>query len=239
MSAPTMSKAALARVRAPRTRGAVLPIEAARRQLGLLAVGDGEGQARISWLIDLSTDTVADSRFLAFGDFTSHAVADVFTETVRGRSFTDACALPFEPLEALLRDDPVTPAFGDAGLEPFALVRRLQDHALAARATVALLPKPMEKDTYQRKRKADWTAEDQAWLPLSLLRKTAKADAAISEELAARAPGATATITALNDDFRIVLRLEGVAAEAVPTLIAMLQERLRRLHAQLTVEATP
>jgi hypothetical protein len=75
-----LSRVAEERLRHPRTRGVFAPIEAARRQLGLLAVADDQGQARIGWLIDLDTKTVADARFLAFGDLASHPIADAFTE---------------------------------------------------------------------------------------------------------------------------------------------------------------
>src|SRR5689334_9562559 len=110
----TLSRKAEARLRKPRTRGAFMPIDAARRQLGLLAVSDSLRQCRISWLIDLSTGTIEDARFLAFGSLASHALGDVFTECVRGRSVVDACLLTVEQIESLLRDDPVTPAVDPA-----------------------------------------------------------------------------------------------------------------------------
>ena len=159
-----MSAKALARLRKPRTRGAFAPIDAARRQLGLLAVSDAMGQARIFWLIDLPTGTIADSRFLAFGDLTSHSIADAFSESVRGRTVADACRLSAEQVEALLRDDPLTPAFGELGLQPLAFLRELQDLVEAELPKVVLLPKPVEKKSYQRKREADQSDADKACL---------------------------------------------------------------------------
>ncbi len=232
-----LSQRARARVRAPRTRGRFAPIDGARRQLALLEVADADGQAAASWLVDLPTRTIADSRFLAFGSLASHAVADVFTESVRGRSVDDAAALGAEQLDALLRDDPQTPAFGRHGLAPLAFVRDLQERALAAVPGLSVLPPPPEDQRYQRKRKADWTAADQAWLPLSLLAKIGRVDAAARTALQALAPGATMEIEALNDDVRIVARIDGVDPAARATLALAVQDRLRTdLHPELRVE---
>jgi len=236
-----LSQAALRRVKKPRMRGAFKPIDAARRQLGLLSVADATGQARLHWLIDLATQRIEDARFLAFGDLTSHAVADAFSELARGNTVGAACALTAEQVESLLRDDPVTPAFGDAGLEPLGFLRDLQDRAERALPALRLLPKPNETPIYERKRKQDWDAHDLAWLPLPLLQKAAKVEAMVAEMLRQRVehPGLAYTITAINDDFRVLIAFTGTPAEQIPTLARFLEDALRsRLHPHLTVEAT-
>ncbi|MBA3700373.1 MAG: iron-sulfur cluster assembly scaffold protein [Planctomycetes bacterium] len=234
----TMSAKAMARLRKPRTRGAFAPIDAAKRQLGLLAVSDGAGQARIFWLIDLPTSTIADARFLAFGDLPSHAIADVFTESVRGRTVADACRLTAEQIEALLRDDPVTPAFAELGLKPLAFLRDLQDRAEATLPTVVLLPKPVERQSYQQKREADWSDVDRVWFQLKLLKKIAKVDSIASRVLRDRLHGdAKLSIEGLHDDFRIVVKLTGLAPEQVPTALQLIQDALRtEVHPNLVVE---
>lgn len=233
-----MSAKALARLRKPRTRGAFAPIDAARRQLGLLAVSDAAGQARIFWLIDLPTSTIADARFLGFGDLASHPIADAFTETVRGRTVADACRLTAEQIEALLRDDPQTPAFGDQGLKPLAFLRDLQDRAEAELPNVVLLPKPVERQVYQRKREADQSDADKAWFKLSLLKKIAKVDGISSRVLGERLHGnAKLSIEGLHDDFRIVVKLTGLAPEQVPTALQLIQDALHtEVHPDLVVE---
>jgi NifU-like protein involved in Fe-S cluster formation len=231
-----LSRAAEARLRQPLRRGAFRPRDAARRRLGLLSVADGDGQARIYWLVDLASQRIEDARFLAFGDLASHPIADAFCEEVRQRTVTEACALPASAVELALRDDPATPAFGDAGLAPLAFLADLQARALAALPAVELLPAPVEKIVYQRKREADWDAADRAWLPLSLLRKVGKADAVIGKALAERAPGASHRIDGLHDDFRVVVRLDGVAADQAPTLGMLLADALHVLHPGLVVE---
>jgi NifU-like protein involved in Fe-S cluster formation len=232
------SAAALARLRKPRTRGAFAPIDAARRQLGLLAVSDDLGQARIFWLVDLATATIADSRFLAFGDLASHPVADAFTEAVRGRSVPDACRLGADQVEALLRDDPRTPAFGEQGLQPLAFLRQLQDLAEAELPRLVLLPKPVEKQSYQRRREADQSDADKAWFKLSLLKKIARVDAIASRVLRERLHGeATLSIEGLHDDFRIVVKLTGLAPEQVPTALQLIRDALdSEVHPDLVVE---
>jgi NifU-like protein involved in Fe-S cluster formation len=233
-----MSAKAEARLRKPRTRGAFAPIDAARRQLGLLAVSDATGQARTFWLIDLPTSTIADARFLGFGDLTSHPVADAFTETVRGRTVADACRLTAEQIEALLRDDPQTPAFGEQGLKPLAFLRDLQDRAEAELPNVVLLPKPVERQGYQRKREADQSEADKAWFRLSLLKKIAKVDSVATRVLRDRLhPEAKLSIEGLHDDFRIVVKLAGLAPEQVPTALQLIQDALKtEVHPDLTVE---
>jgi NifU-like protein involved in Fe-S cluster formation len=242
VAAPAMMSAkALARLRKPRTRGAFAPIDAARRQLGLLAVSDSAGQAQIFWLVDLPTGTIADSRFLAFGDLTTHPIADVFSESVRGRTVADACRLTAEQLEALLRDDPLTPAFGDVGLKPLAFLRELQDRAEALLPTVVLLPKPVERQVYQRKREADQSDADKAWFKLSLLKKIARVDGIASRVLGERLhANAKLSIEGLHDDFRIVVKLSGLAQEQVPTALQLIQDALRtEVHPDLLVEELP
>lgn len=233
-----LSDRATARLKKPRTRGAFMPVDAARRQLGLLTVADGLGQARLYWLIDLATQEIADARFLAFGDLASHPVMDVFTELVRGRTVADACRLSAEQVEALLRDEDGAPAFGDAGLAPLAFLRQLQERAEAALPAVTLLPKPADAPAYVRKRKADWTPADEAWLPLNLLKKAARVEAVIGEVLEKhRRAGVTHRVDAINDDFRVLVRFGGLPEEQVPTVAKFLEDALRgRCHPEITVE---
>ena len=237
-SPATMSAKAMARLRKPRTRGAFAPIDAARRQLGLLAVSDSTGQARIFWLVDLPTATIADSRFLAFGELASHPLADAFTESVRGRTVADACRLTAEQIEALLRDDPLTPAFAEQGLKPLGFLRELQDRAEALLPTLVLLPKPVERQVYQRKREADQSEADKAWFKISLLKKIARVDGVASRVLGERLHNdAKLSIEGLHDDFRIVVRLAGLAPEQVPTALQLILDALRtEVHPDLTVE---
>ncbi len=234
MTAPTLSRKAQARLRKPRTRGAFQPLDAARRQLGLLTVADRQGQGRIYWLIDLATGVIEDARFLAFGSLASHPLLDAFIELARGRTVADACALTRDQVDSLLRDDPLTPSTDPALLE---FLGELQELALAALPAVKLLPRPVEKVQYQRKRKADWTAEDEAWLPLSLLKKIAKVDAIVGRELPGIAPAATASIDGLHDDFRVLIGFTGLAPEQIPTVSQKLTGVLRgALHPELSVE---
>ena len=232
--------AVLARTRKPRTRGTFLPVDAARRQLGLLSVADAGGQARLYWLVDLGSKVIEDARFLAFGDLTSHAVMDAFTELVRGRTVEDACRLSAEQIEIVLRGDAHgTPAFAD-GLAPLAFVRELQDAAERALPTVTVLPPPTDAPAYVRKRKADWTAEDQAWLPLPLMKKATAVEAIAAEVLRARVAGLGVTyrIDAINDDFRVVIAFAGLPPEQAPTLAKFLEDALKaRIHGGLVVEA--
>ena len=233
-SAPHLSTKALARLKKPRTRGAFAPLDAARRQLGLLAVSDTQGQARLYWLIDLTTSTIEDSRFLAFGRLTSHPLMDAFTELARGRTVADACALMIEQIDSLLRDDPLTPS---CDLTEADFINDLQRLALAALPDVKLLPKPEEKVSYQRKRKQDWTAEDEAWLSLSLLKKIGQVDRIFNELLPTYSPGATAAIEGLHDDFLIGVTFAGLTDEQLPTVCQMLTDAVRsRLHPGLVVQ---
>ena len=229
-----LSAKAMARLRKPRTRGAFAPLDAARRQLGLLAVSDHHGQARLSWLVDLSTQVIEDARFLAFGSLASHPLMDAFTELARGRTVTDACALTVEQIDSLLRDDPLTPSCAES-LTTF--IAELQTLALAGIPAVVLLPKPTEKVQYTRKRKQDWTALDETWLPLSLLKKIGQVDLIVAKELPLLAPGASASIDGLHDDFKILVTFSGLTAEQVPTVCQMLTDALRgALHPHLSVE---
>lgn len=238
----TLQPAVLARVKKPRTRGVFIPLDAARRQLGLLAVSDSTGQGRIYWLVDLATTVIEDARFLAFGDLTSHAILDAFTGLVRGRTVADACMLNAAQVESLLRGDDGGPAFGDDELKPLAFLRELQDLAEAELPRLKLLPKPVDAPVYARKRKDDWTSEDERWLPLNLLKKSALVEEVLAEVMSERVErtGVRWLVRYINDDFRVLIRFDGLDAEQVPTLCQFIQDALRgRIHSHLTVEAAP
>lgn len=238
----TLSPAVLARVKKPRTRGVFIPVDAARRQLGLLAVSDRSGQGRIYWLVDLATTIIEDARFLAFGELNSHAILDAFTELVRGRTVADACLLSTAQVESLLRGDDGGPAFGDDGLEPLEFVSELQTLAEAELPSVTLLPRPIDAPAYVRKRKADWNAEDERWLPLNLLKKAQQVEQVLAEVLTDRVQqgGVTYTLVEINDDFRVRLRFNGIADDQIPTLCQFAQDGLRgQVHSGITVENIP
>jgi NifU-like protein len=234
-----LSQRALARLREPLRRGSFRPLDAARAQQALCSVEDGAGQARCYWLVDLADDTVADARFLAYGDLASHPLADAFSERVRGLSFTEATTLDPASIEAELRDDPDTPAFTGVDDSPLELISRLQTAAIAERPKLVLLPKPVEVERYVRKREQDWTEEDKAWLPLSLLKKIGAAQKVIAAVVAERIDRTDLkwTLEGLHDDFRMVIRYEGANPEEIPLLNGFVSEALRqRLHPSLGVE---
>lgn len=230
---PPLTRTAEDRLRKPRTRGAFRPIDAARRQLGLLQAADGDGQAAISWLVDLDQQRVEDARFLAFGSRWSHPAADAFTQLARGMTMGEACAISPATIEAMLRDEPGVPACPESIL---AFIPDLQRRALAILPLVKLLPKPAEKLVYQRKRKQDWSEADQKWLPLSLLKKIAATDAVVKRVLADKAPAAGHRIEGLHDDFRVVVILSGVSAEERSTLGLFLDSALKAIHPDVSAE---
>jgi NifU-like protein involved in Fe-S cluster formation len=230
---PILTSAAEVRLRAPRTRGAFRPIDAAKRQLGLLQAADGEGQAAISWLVDLPTGRIEDARFLAFGSRWSHPIADAFTQLAKGQLVSEACAIRPATVEAMLRDVPAVPACDDAEL---GFIPDLQRRALAILPLVKLLPKPAEKQVYQRKRKQDWTTADEKWLPLSLLKKIAAADITVKQVLADKAPAASHRIEGLHDDFRVVVVVSGVSDTERQTLGLFVTSALKAIHPDLTGE---
>lgn len=237
----TFSAEAQRRLRKPLRRGAFRDIDAARSQFGLLTVADTGGQARIYWLVDLNTHVIEDARFLAFGSLASHPVADVWTERIRGLSVEAACAMPLEEIEALLRERPAVPAFGEAGLEPLNFVAELQDLALVALPQVRLLPKPVEVERYQRKREQDWDEHDRAWLPLTLMKKIMQAQDAIGPALRERlGRDISWTVEGLHDDFRLVVAFTGShapPADERPTILAFMQEAAHAaLHPAIVVE---
>jgi hypothetical protein len=145
--------------------------------------------------------------------------------------------LTAEQVESLLRDDPMTPAFGAAGYEPLAYLRIIQDRAEAALPHLVLLPKPVEKQVYQRKRPADRTPLDEAWLSLSLLKKIARVDAVATAVLRERlSTDVSLSINGLHDDFRIIVKFSGLAVEQIPTAIQLIQDRLHaEVHPDLVV----
>lgn len=233
MPLETLTRAAETRLRKPRSRGAFRPIDAARRQLGLLAAADGQGQAHVSWLVDLGTQTIEDARFLAFGSAWSHPAADAFSELARGLSVAEACRIAPNRVEAMLRDVPGTVACDASALT---FLSDLQARLLVALPLVKLLPKPAEKLVYQRKRKQDWSDTDQTWLPLSLLKKIAAVDLAVKRVLAERAPGASHRIEGLHDDFRVVVIITGLADDQRPTLGMLIDDALHGIHPDLHAE---
>jgi len=236
VNASGLSALAERRLRKPRSRGIFLPVDAARRELALLSVADGLGQARLYWLVEPASTTIRDARFLAFGSRGSHVLCDVLCELAVGRTVADACRLSVEQVDALLRDDPLTPA---VPADDLLFIPQLQALAEAEVPHLVVLPKPLESAVIPAKRKEDWNAQDTACIPLSLLKKIGKADELIGRTLAKYFAGAAPTyrIEKLNDYFRLQLKILSLAAEQIPTVSQLLQDALRsELHPQLEVE---
>ena len=232
------SELAWLRLQQPPRRGSFRPLDAARRQLGLLSVADDLGQARISWLIDVEQQRVEEARFLAFGALTSHPLADAFCQRALGLSISEICALDPAACEIDLRDDPAQPTFGDEDAKRVAFIADLQERIAAAAPHIKVLPKPVEVERYQRKREQEWDERDRAWLPLSLMKKlmqVQKVGDAILHERTGRE--ITWSVEGLHDDFQIKASFGEQAADQTATLIAFLQEGLQeRIHPQITVE---
>ena len=234
----TFSVKAREALRSPKRRGRFRELDAARAQQALLTACDPLGQGRITWLVELPGQRVADARFLAFGDLASHAILDAFTELVRGRTVPDACRLTDAQVESLLRGEDGGPAFGDDGMAPLAFLRELQDLAEAELPRLVLLPRPVDAPAYVRKRKADWTPEDERWLPLNLLKKAQQVEGVLADVLAERMPGSGVTwqLVEINDDFVVRLRFAGLDDDQIPTLCQFAQDALRgRIHSQIAV----
>ena len=85
---------------------------------------------------------------------------------------------------------------------------------------MVILPKPVEVERYTRKREQEWDEADQAWLPLSLMKKLMKAQKLGSEILQERTGRAIDwSVEGLHDDFQVVAKFKDVSAEEVPLLI--------------------
>ncbi len=238
ISETTFSAEALRRLKEPRCRGKFRPIDAARQQLGLLSGADDRGQLRMYCLVDLDTQIVSDARFMAYGDLRSHPIADAYAELMRGKSCAEAFAIPASDIEALLKGDAAT-AFGSADEDAYTAIAAAQAELIAALPHVKLLPKPVEKEVYKRKREADWTEFDQRWYPLSLLKKIGVLQKCIKALLSKKLKrdDVDFSIEGLHDDFRVVVKITGVSSEEIPTLIRFMEEAVHEgIHPDLSVE---
>ena len=232
------SNEAQARLREPKCRGMFRPIDAARRQLGLLTGADAGGQYRLYCLVDLETKVVEDARFLAFGDLRSHPVADAFTELIRNKTLDEALSLNTDAIAALLRGD-ADAAFGEHEDGAYDHIAQVQADLKSNFPSVKLLPKPVEKEVYKRKREADWTEFDQRWFPLSLLRKIGVIQKCIQALLdkKLKRDDFKWSIEGLHDDFKIEVKISEAQNEEIPTLIRFMEEAVREgIHPDLSVE---
>lgn len=234
-----LSLAADARLTGPKRRGSFRPVDAARRQLALLTVADDLGQARIYWLVDLESKVIEDARFLAFGSLASHPATDWFCEQVMGKTLSEACDVGPESIESGLRDSPDAPAFGDApSTELLAYIPQLLGKAMAEEPNLKVLPKPVEKEVYVRKREQDWDEQDQAWLPLSLLRKIGKVQKIAKTVLGKRLgrDDVNFELEGLHDDFKVVISYENLPSEEVAVVNGLISDALRNdVHPLLQV----
>ena len=243
--ASSFSSAAHQRLTTPLRRGQFRPLDAARAERALLVAGDGSGQGRISWLIDMAGHVIDDARFLAFGSLASHPLLDAWSDQIKGLSIDEACAITVDQLESSLRDQPEQSAFGQDLGKAGDFLADLQSRIQAAVPTLKVLPKPVEVERYQRKREQDWDAYDQAWLPKSLMKKIAALQQLGDQTLAERLNQSDIawSIEGLHDDFRVVIDLNKVvsgktllSSEKHDTARMFLQEAFRSIHPHLSVE---
>ncbi len=226
------------RLREPRCRGMFKPIDAARRQLGLLSGGDDQGQCRLYCLVNLETKVIEDARFMAFGDLASHPIADALTELMREQELDKALSIKAEEIDKVLRDD-TDSSFGMDNLDAYAFINSLQNELRENFPSVKLLPKPIEKEVYKRKREADWSGFDQRWFPLSLLKKISTIQKCIKSLIndKLKRQDIVWSIEGLHDDFQIVVKIDGVNAEEIPTLLRFMDEAVHEgIHPDLSVE---
>jgi hypothetical protein len=121
----------------------------------------------------------------------------------------------------------------------YVALREIQDRAEAALPHCTVPPLPDETPRYQRKRKGDWSAEDESWLPLNLFKKAQSVEAILAEMLHSKLSDRAVTwrLDGINDDFLVRIRFTGLPSEEVPTLCRFLEDELRaRVHSQLSVE---
>ena len=233
-----MSQRAEKRLRQPMRRGRFQPIDAARAGLAPVSVADNAGQARVYYLVDADTHVIEDARFLAFGELSSHPLADLFCERVRGQTLEAVAEFDLQSLETELRDRPDQPAMGDFELR-VGFLEDIKEGGYAARDSLEVPPPPVEVPRYERKRQQDWDERDQAWLPLSLLQKIAQATAATDAALQDRLnlSAGSAEITGLHDDFQVHLKLHTELADTErATAGRFVEEALRgQLHPQITI----
>lgn len=228
------------RLRNPLCRGSFRPLDAARRQLGLLSASDDNGQARFYCLVNLETKIIEDARFLAYGDLSSHPIADAYTELMRSQPLDQGLTISAQAINDFLRgdsEDSFTDAADDNPI--FDFITSAQKNLALAFPSVKLLPKPVEKDVYKRKRDADWSDADKHWFPLSLLKKIAALQKCIGNLLQNKLQRNDViwSIEGLHDDFRIVIKLDGMAEEEKPTLLRFMEEALHEhIHNELSVE---
>lgn len=226
------------RLREPRCRGVFRPLDAARRQLGLLCGSDDRGQCRLYCLVDLDTRIVEDARFMAYGDLRSHPIADALTELMRDKPLDEALQIPGSSVDALLRGEEDS-AFGEASDGACDFISSLQDELRAGVPDLKLLPKPVEKDVYKRKREADWTEFDHRWLPLSLLKKIGLVQTCLKQLISEKLKRSDInwSVEGLHDDFHIVIKISGVHDEEIPTLIRFMEEAVHEgIHPELSIE---
>ncbi len=224
------------RLRAPRHRGAIQPVEAARRQLALLTVADAQGQGRIYWLIELPGRVIREARYLAFGSRASHALLDCLCDLATGAVVEDACRLQAAQVESLLREDPATPAVPD---DDCAFIDGLLVAAAEAAGHLEILPKPVEAPVFSRKREAEWDERDRAWFGITYLRRIGKVDVLIGRALRERFPEQPPSyrVKNLNDDFRVEVGIMGLENDQLPTMAQALTDALSsELHPQLRAE---
>ncbi|NRA38942.1 MAG: iron-sulfur cluster assembly scaffold protein [Planctomycetes bacterium] len=231
------SSEARKRLRNPSCRGSFRPLDAARRQLGLLSASDDRGQTRFYCLVNLESKVIEDARFLAFGDLSSHPVADALTELMRNQGLEQALTINAEAVEKLLRGEQEHSFAGQQ--QAFEFIPSLQKNLAASFPSVKLLPKPVEKEVYARKREADWSDADKIWFPMSLLKKIGALQKCIKNLLLnkLKRDDFTWSIEGLHDDFRIVIKISDIAAEEKPTLLRFMEEALHEnIHSGLSVE---
>jgi NifU-like protein involved in Fe-S cluster formation len=238
ISAAALSQQAEKRLRQPLRRGRFQPIDAARAGLAPVSVADTTGQARVYYLVDADTHVIEDARFLAFGDLSSHPLADLFCERIRGQTLEAVADFDLQTLEADLRDRPNQPAMNEFDLR-VGFLEEIKQGSYAAREHLEVPPPPVEVPRYERKRQQDWDERDQAWLPLSLLQKIAQATSATDTALQDRLnlAAGSAEITGLHDDFQVHLQLHAELGDNErATAGRFVEEALRgQLHPQITI----
>ena len=223
----------------PKHRGAFFTEDASTKDLALATAKFKD--IKVYWLIDPQTDLIYDAKFFSYGGPASVALGEMLCTLARGMKMDSATAFTIPQLEALLRDDALTPASAAPADEIFASLPPLMNavkeayapaKALAL-ATLAMKAKTETNGSPRRSAFEALTEADKSWLAKPKEEQLAAIESIIDKDIrpGLNMDGGDLHIRDLEEGERLLIKWQGACggcASSTGATLSYIEDSLRR-----------
>jgi len=199
---------------------------------------------KIYLLVDRIEDRIYSAKFFAYGGKVSVGIGETLCSMIKGLTLNEACSLEGENVEALLRDEPDTPAVPESKQKSFdnigELLRVVQQEYPAAKA-VAEASASIDKNDIKTTSFTELSMAEQAWMGLSKEDQITQINMVLDEKVrpALMSDGGNVQVLDVVDGEKVMIQYQGACGSCGSSLgatLSFMEQALRKdIHNELIV----